>query len=219
MSRELQTKIQQMGDMMSRELNTIRANMSGGGTGQYPSTSGKLYKPITVYRAVSELGKCGSDETVHWDWTVKMKDGLRQVCRLKDFLGILAYLGDPSTKVDGADNFEQTMKAAEEDHCVLQAKKDRIELGADLRSILLHSCGVTSEAFPNTKREKNGWTVWRKVTKWYLATSGKRTSGRMQAVMKPPQAKKDGEVLRAVARWQDEMADLRHLSWHTVTNS
>lgn len=45
----------------------------------------------------------------------------------------------------------------------------------------------------------------------HVARSGLVISVRMQAVMKPPHAKKNKDVLKEVVKWQDERAELRAL--------
>ena len=54
---------------------------------QYPAAGQyQKHKPITEYKAISELTKLGNDNTVFKDWKVKMRDGMEQVYQSKDFL-------------------------------------------------------------------------------------------------------------------------------------
>ena len=63
------------------EVNSLKARMSTlpdiAGGGQREGHS-KL-KPITEYKAISELASLGKDKTMYRDWNIKLKDALEQI--------------------------------------------------------------------------------------------------------------------------------------------
>ena len=61
------------------------------------------------------------------------------------------------------------------------------------------------------KRSGCGWSAYYALNKWYSSISGHGMSTKMQSLMRPPQAKRDEEVMYDVEQRRDELRECRAL--------
>ena len=194
-----------------QEINTLKLKVEHKGDATSAEGSRDFYKPITEYKVVDSLGKLSNDKSGFRDWKVRMKDALVQVFRSKEFLKMMDFVEDPTTKLTGDEELEEIMQMAEEKADIPQHSETWDKVGFALHSLLKHKAEDKSEAFLVTKRSSNGWIAWHQVNKWYLATSGQGLSERMTKIMTPSQSKKDADVKYDVEKWLDEVKECRAL--------
>ena len=85
------------------EVNSLKAQLSTmpniAGAGQREDYS--RLKPITEYKATSELASLGKDKTMYRDWNIKLKDALEQTCKNREFIDIMNYIENTSIVING----------------------------------------------------------------------------------------------------------------------
>jgi len=170
-----------------------------------------FYKPITEYKSITYLPKLTNDKSGFRDWKIRMKNALKQIFRGSEFLKIMEWIETSGTKITGREEIDDIMDLAETEAGIPQHLETYEKIGDALEGMLMHISEDKSESFLMTKRASNGWTAWHRVNKWYMATSGLGMTDRMAAIMKPPQSKKDEDVVYDVERWIDAMSECRAL--------
>jgi len=120
------------------ELNSLKAQMSTvpniAGAGQREEYN-KL-KPITEYKAISELASLGKDKTMYRDWNIKLEDALEQIYKNEEFIEIMDYIENTSTVISGTSRVKEIMDDAEGD-AVLVKNEEWHKLAGHLKSNLL----------------------------------------------------------------------------------
>ena len=102
-------------------------NIAGAG-----QREGKL-KPITEYKAISELASLGKDKTMYRDWNIKLKDPLEQIYKNREFIDIMNYIENTSIVINGDGKVKDIMDGAEEDHAILVQDEEWHELAGHLK--------------------------------------------------------------------------------------
>ena len=184
------------------EIDTFMQNNEGGkGKGNEESK-----KPIMEYKMIGDLDKLTNDKSGFRDWKDKVKDAFGNIYKDEDFMKILEYVEDVSTKWTGSENLEETFDDVELQGITVDKVKWE-KWGRDLKSLILQKSEQKSEAFLLVKRAGCGWSAWYSINKWYSATSGENLSARMSKLMNPKQSKRDEDVMHDVEKWMDELRE------------
>ena len=115
------------------------------------SPSQPLYKdynkPLTEYKAISELQTLSNDKPIFSDWKVKMRDAFEQVYRDQEFPEILEFLESFNIGIKGNESMPDLIDHAELEHGIGRPNEYWSEISKDLKSMLLKYTNQRAKRF------------------------------------------------------------------------
>ena len=149
-SSKANTDIGTLNDGIIRKMAEIDTFMLKAGDGSSKGNS-EDKKPVMEYKMIGDLDKLTKDKSGFRDWKDKVKDALGNIYKDENFLKILEYIEEVSTKWTGSETLDESYDDVELQGLTVDKIKWE-KWGRDLKSLILQKVEQKSEAFLLVKR-------------------------------------------------------------------